>query len=62
MAISYSQKVAILDHLVNEVAPQKSIVMLTTKDTKESLDADLTTQFRKKSRESGVELKVFKTH
>ncbi len=60
MAISYSQKVAILDHLANNVAKQKSVVLLTTANAEESLDAVLTSQFRKKAFADGVSLQVIK--
>jgi large subunit ribosomal protein L10 len=60
MAISYNQKVAVLDHLTTSVASQKAIVLLTTKNSNESLSANLNSQFRKEARQNGIVLKVVK--
>jgi large subunit ribosomal protein L10 len=60
MAISHLQKVAILDKIQLEVAPQKAVMLITTADAAETLDAVANVTFRKEARSKGVVIKVVK--
>jgi large subunit ribosomal protein L10 len=60
MAVSKAQKNQILDYLNTSVANQKAVVLITTKDTKTSLDAGKNTEFRKLCRSKGIVVKVCK--
>lgn len=60
MAISHNQKVAILDKMHEDVASQKAIMFITTKDAETSLDAQTNVKFRKEARSKGVVIKVVK--
>ncbi len=60
MAISHNQKVAILDKMSSDVASQKAVMLITTKDAESSLDAQTNVKFRKEARSKGVVVKVVK--
>jgi large subunit ribosomal protein L10 len=60
MAISHQQKVEILDLLSQNVASQKSVLLITTNNAEESLNSELTFQLRKNARNKGIEIKVVK--
>jgi large subunit ribosomal protein L10 len=60
MAISYSKKVALMDLLNEQVNPQKSVLFLTTYNSKAALNSELNFSFRKSARNKGVMLKVIK--
>jgi large subunit ribosomal protein L10 len=60
MAISHQQKVDILEKLQNDVATQKSILLLTTNNAEQSLDSELTFKLRKSGRDVGIQIKVVK--
>lgn len=60
MAITRNQKVAILELLEEQVVPQKAVMLITTAEAKESLDAVATVDFRKQARAQGVVVKVIK--
>ena len=60
MAISHNQKVAILDKLQSDVAPQKAVMLISTADAETPLDATANVKFRKAARAKGVVIKVIK--
>lgn len=60
MAISQQEKETILELLQTEVAPQKSVIFVTTKDAKEALNSESNFDFRKSARQEGVVLRVVK--
>ena len=60
MAITRNQKVAILETIEQDVAPQKAVMLITTAETEESLDATATVNFRKEARSKGIVVKVVK--
>jgi ribosomal protein L10 len=60
MAISRNQKVATLSRLRETVASQKAVVLLTTRDSKESLNAEKNFELRKKAAEFGIKLEIIK--
>jgi large subunit ribosomal protein L10 len=60
MAITHDQKVTILDVLTNNVATQKSVLFLTTKNTEEPVDAATNQKFRMAAREKGVMIQIIK--
>jgi large subunit ribosomal protein L10 len=60
MATSKIKKQEIIDLLGSSVVNQKAVVLLSTKETKESLDSAKNTEFRKKTRSNGVIVKVIK--
>lgn len=60
MAVLKSKKQAIFATLTNEIAKQKAIVVLTTKNSSISFNAETNAKLRKELRESGVKLQVVK--
>jgi large subunit ribosomal protein L10 len=60
MAISHNQKVAILDNIHSDVATQKAVMLITTQNAEESLNASSNMQFRKEARTKGIIIKVVK--
>lgn len=60
MAISRNQKVETLARLKETVASQKAVVLLTTLDSKETLDASKNVDLRKKSAEKGMKMEIVK--
>ena len=60
MAISHSQKVAILDTMQSDVASQKSVMLISTAEADSPLDAKANVTFRKEARAKGVVIKVVK--
>ncbi len=60
MAITRSKKTEILDLLEKKVFVQDSVVLLTTKDSKEKLNAENNFKFRKEAREKGLIIKIVK--
>ena len=60
MATTRIKKEEIVEFLTNSVATQKSVVLLTTKDSKKSLDSETNTDFRKQARNLGIIVKVVK--
>jgi len=60
MAISFKEKEHIFDLLQNDVATQKSVLFITTKEAKEHLDSAGNFKLRKSARDKGVVLKVVK--
>jgi large subunit ribosomal protein L10 len=60
MAVLKSKKQAIFAELNNEIATQKAIVLLTTKDTSISLDASSNTNLRRELRKVGIKVQVVK--
>ncbi len=60
MAISRNQKVATLSRLRETVASQKAVVLLTTNDSKESLNAGKNQELRKIAAQSGIKLEIIK--
>ena len=60
MAISRQQKTVILDKLSNNVATQKSVILLTSNNVAKSLNSELTFKVRKQAHDLGIEIKVVK--
>ncbi|MBC7472048.1 MAG: 50S ribosomal protein L10 [candidate division SR1 bacterium] len=60
MAISRQQKTVILDKLNNNVATQKSVLLLTSNNVAKSLNSELTFKIRKQAHDLGIEIKVVK--
>ncbi len=60
MAITRNEKVTILDVLTNNVATQKSVLFLTTKEADKSVSAFTNQKFRMAARENGVMIQVVK--
>jgi large subunit ribosomal protein L10 len=60
MAITFQEKEAILNLLQNEVAPQKAVLLVTTKDAKDTLDSEGNFKFRSTARKDGVVVRVVK--
>lgn len=60
MAISYQEKKAIFELLQNEVASQKAVLFISTKDAKETLNSESNFNFRKTARQQGIVVRVVK--
>lgn len=60
MAITRIKKEAIFAELNTDIASQKAVVLLTTKDSKDSLNAVSNTSFRRQLRNAGVKVQVIK--
>lgn len=60
MAITIKEKQHILELLQNHVAPQKSVVILSTNNSKSSLDSTKNFGFRSSARKKGIIIKVVK--
>jgi large subunit ribosomal protein L10 len=60
MAVLKSKKQAIFAELTNEIATQKAVVLLTTKDSTENLTAQSNTDLRRVLRKSGIKVQVIK--
>jgi large subunit ribosomal protein L10 len=60
MAVLKSKKQAIFAELTSEIASQKAIVLLTTKDADSSLNASSNTNLRKELRKAGIKVQVVK--
>jgi large subunit ribosomal protein L10 len=60
MAKTKLQKIVILDHLKSSVASQKAVVLISTKDTKTTLNASTNYDFRTKARENNVKVELIK--
>lgn len=60
MAITRNQKEAILDVLQNDVSQQKSFLILTTHNSKESLNSQMTYKLRSELMKEGIRVKVVK--
>jgi large subunit ribosomal protein L10 len=60
MAVTKLQKHAIAKQLADDVASQKAVVILTTKDTTTTLNATKNTEFRKTCYDNGVSVQVVK--
>ncbi len=60
MPVTRAKKVTILDILTNNVATQKSVLFLTTKNTRATVDATTNQKFRMAVRSKGVMVQVVK--
>ncbi len=60
MAITRIKKEAIFAELNSEIASQKAVVLLTTKDSQSSLNSVSNTSMRRELRNSGVKVQVIK--
>jgi large subunit ribosomal protein L10 len=60
MAVLKSKKQAIYAELTTEIAKQKAVVILTSKDADSSLNAESNYGLRKELRQSGIKLQVVK--
>jgi large subunit ribosomal protein L10 len=60
MALSKRKKTEILGEIDNQVKIQKSVVLLTTKEAKNSIDSQANFEIRKKAHEQGVKLRIVK--
>ncbi|MGL4759741.1 MAG: 50S ribosomal protein L10 [Patescibacteria group bacterium] len=60
MAITRIKKESIFSELQNEIASQKAVVLLTSKDSKEALNAMSNTKIRRELRNAGVKVQVIK--
>lgn len=60
MAVSKVKKQAIYAELTSEIAKQKAVVLLTTKDAESSLNSASNFELRKKSYDAGVKIQVIK--
>jgi large subunit ribosomal protein L10 len=60
MAITRIKKEAIFAELNSEIASQKAVVLLTTKDSKENLNSVSNTAMRRVLRKSGIKVQVIK--
>jgi large subunit ribosomal protein L10 len=60
MAISKRKKVEILDEINSQVKVQKSVVLLSTNGSENSIDSQANFEIRKKANEQGVKLRIVK--
>jgi large subunit ribosomal protein L10 len=60
MAVSKSKKQVIFSGLTNEIATQKSVVILTTNGTETMFNASSNYEFRKAARANGIKIQVVK--
>lgn len=60
MAISRQEKVTILDVLTNNVATQKSVLFLTTKNSEAVVDAQVNQKLRMEARKRGLMIQLVK--
>lgn len=60
MARKRAYKVDLMSKLEEQVASQKSVVLLTTNGAKVSLNSDMNVDFRRKAMESGVKIQILK--
>jgi len=60
MALTRIQKQEIIDDLLNSVATQKSVLLLTTSGAEASLNSKLNSKIRSEARKNGVILKIVK--
>jgi large subunit ribosomal protein L10 len=60
MALSKRKKTEILGEIDNQVKVQRSVVLLTTKEAKNSIDSQANFEIRRKAYEQGVKLRIVK--